>query len=164
MGPYLCSIQDGSIADKDRAHLFGSRREKAFDGICSTAPCRVRGLLPSGGDLCMSLTRSFSSALSVLLVYLKRAFPAEDGDIWAPPSPTTSRHSPSACVVISTLSSLSRRIDRCSVFEKIAIPHFTSGLHDLGEPSSSFLVLSTFHIPLILPWLCLRLAAVRMFV
>ena len=92
----LSMFQDGSKADKDRAHLFGSRREKAFDGICSTAPCRVKGLLPSGGGLRMSPTRSISSAALVLLVYLKQTIPANDGDIWAPPSPTTSRHSLSA--------------------------------------------------------------------
>ena len=92
----LSMFQDGSKADKDRAHLFGSRREKAFDGICSTAPCRVKGLLPSGGGLRMSPSRCFSSAALVLLVYLKQTLPANDGDIWAPPSPTTSRHSLSA--------------------------------------------------------------------
>ena len=93
---YPCSKTDPWWIRTAPTSSFGSRREKAFDGICSTAQCRVKGLLPSGGGLRMSPTRSISSAALVLLVYLKQTIPANDGDIWAPPSPTTSRHSLSA--------------------------------------------------------------------
>ena len=96
---YPCSKTDPWRIRTAPTSSFGSRREKAFDGICSTAQCRVKGLLPSGGGLRivrMSPSRCFSLAALVLLVYLKQTIPANDGDIWAPPSPTTSRHSLSA--------------------------------------------------------------------
>ena len=52
----------------------------------------------------------------------------------------------------------------CSLFRIRKTATLTSGPHDLGEQSNLFLFFSTFHLPLILSWLCLRLAAVSMFV
>ena len=77
--------KEGSRMDKDPTHFTkgGVIKPTILSALKAVA---FRGL-------CMSSSLLFFAALA-LLVYLKRTFPANDDDIWAPPRPTPSRHSP----------------------------------------------------------------------